>query len=779
MRRLPVALSRTERALLHMQFRAGQIKASQRDTECSGAQFLSLASITRNPSQSGAPAACATCSSSTGTRSVSDRQLRRTVELLRCLHTIDHERRQLLREKQVELRRKEGLARSANQRLAETFRHDERQLSDAAAVSATQSELSQRTAMTKKDVRLLQSSLLARPSLSAVMWRLFLQEELWVSAVKLQRRLDGLGKDCPTPRPLLLLEMSLAMARVSLGTLKAYVDGAEVNARSPRFAVSIPSAAWRHERREKAVDRSGRKSTTLDSVDGAPNCESDVLFDMLCEDELETARAVPDPSPQKKQMMIPATAPVDVRLRWLPSHSAAVLPLVDDTLALFSFVIPELPIAQAVHVGCAAHVTSLLASVQKMASASLALHDGGRNPSQHETLHRLEKAMLAASHRFIRMLKESLRNGELPSIAPPAAARMVIELHHLRCLNPGDAGSLQMLESLVSSIFPELRTNTRSTLVDKARQSSLLAFATRKHRGKLLAAHGSRNGAETHLQESVIQQARLRQRMMAAALRERHLSQVHTEAISDLSSSLLSYDLVTLLKILTESLSRRAPRHNDLKSVRNNGMMVTAALFTVEAILHRHAMENLEPPAAVTDHARLWAILATLWPIIDTRRELLIQGNRHRASLPSGLRADDAKTETTILTFATESVMYNMNACVSERLHTLREAKPAHMEAGGAVTAQQTSVIAAGLIDWHSNATAPHRRPATVTQQVQLSAKLLRELLLRDAKLRAEVRSWQPEKREEYEQLLLTCLQTSQVLDTVSKAALRRMCWSA
>jgi len=172
-----------------------------------------------------------------------------------------------------------------------------------------------------------------------------------VSAVKLQRRLDGLGKDCHTPRPLLLLEMSLAMARVTLGTLKEYVDGAEVNARSPRFAVSIPSATWQHERREKAVERSGRKSTTLDSVDGAPNYESDVLFDMLCEDGLETARAVPGPSPQKKQMIIAATAPVDVRLRWLPSHSADVLPLVDDTLALFSFVIPELPIAPAVHVG--------------------------------------------------------------------------------------------------------------------------------------------------------------------------------------------------------------------------------------------------------------------------------------------------------------------------------------------------------------------------------------------------------------------------------------------
>lgn len=712
-------------------------------------------------------------------------------EVLRALHYGEQERRTLLRERTDALQRRAAHAEAA-------LRVSPQELQDSHA------QRKQRLRDAQEDLRLLQHSLLARPLLSARMWRLLLSERVWVTAVRRCRGANGTPTTASTSAgsrapSVALLELSLSLARVSFGALGDYIHGAVVSRTAPRFAVSLPSSTWRQ--------RVGT-TTTSAPVKAAPSRgaeeegESDLLFAMMQETALGEGNG--DDDDEKPSNAVVAVTRRDVRsapLRWLPPRSADVLPLVVETLALHVMVVPELSVTtlatNSVHT---AELVSLLGTLQKMATVALTLLSAQSAPASslqqtqrllHTVLPPLERTLLQSGSAVKRVLVQQARRREdAAQMHPENAARLLLELDALHQLHPNEPDSHAVVSHLVLAMFPELRSNTQEVLLEKSRQSVLLSFATGKHRRHLLRQHGGATDAEGYLQGTSIQQARLRQRMLGAALRERYLTDQHLQRLADFGQAMPMSDLVSLFALLAVHAGQSSTREGAAAGTVLQPT-VTASLYVAEAIL---VSGTLNEPLAAADLVRLCTALAVLSPVVDARREAFaVKAGRHAAG-PHRRPTPAAQTETVILSFLVESALEGVNALLAVRLERVaqrrarqsramrrggregRAAAHADSEEDSPFTVQDLYGLAMAMVEMGNQHSLPElrkRRPGQA-RLLEGSARLLRDLLCQDTEfLWKQVRALQPESRESFERGMLECFRYAEVLDNATVKALR------
>lgn len=146
-----------------------------------------------------------------------------------------------------------------------------------------------------QDALLLQrQSLLTRPYLTATLWRLLLRQEVWVAAMHYRAPSSSTPGSISSPSPpsfpsslgslsssrlglsdSQLLRVLWCWSRVVVGVLRDVVEGCQpLPSSSPRFAVSLPSRAYRRRRREAVLprahrrDREGAEDVTSSAIHG-------------------------------------------------------------------------------------------------------------------------------------------------------------------------------------------------------------------------------------------------------------------------------------------------------------------------------------------------------------------------------------------------------------------------------------------------------------------------------------------------------------------------------
>ncbi|CCW69966.1 unnamed protein product [Phytomonas sp. Hart1] len=769
-----------------------------------------------------------------------------TSRILRLLHIVESERRQLLHEKRKRITKR-------LHRLDANFAHGRKHtkpLTDASpsAVERDDSEGDPGTTGeslprdhhdTYIELELLNQSLLARPFLSARLWKLLLDDDVWKGAIAQQQRLindgmphqghHGTQHSMAFSGVFPLLSMSILLSRIVLGTFRDYVDGVEVNKFAPRFVVSLPSVAWLSKKQhpmlgkaEKGGSKAVQPSLSSDKPvedsskhakeekastfkDGGEEEEEDLLLNMIRQTS-DLAEIGSTPNGRESAVEVSSAFRENkltrskskrrhstAKLRWMPPRSAKVLPLTVETLTTFSFILQHLPIRAIVRANSAHEVLSLLSMLQHIATAVLLMARGnGSVGSQtlHATLKNLEKMMLITSrelhNEMVGMLQEE---DTVPTQTPEQAARMIIEMSALHLLPLRDLSTVKLLNRLITAVFPELRTNTLQVLMEKSRQNHLLAFATRKHRLKLHEQHGP-SKAEPFVLGTIIQQARLRQRQMAMALRAAYLGEVHQRAITELGRALPPHDRIALLQILTGALSLEHHHGRREDPSVDQKRMVTAALFVVESLLVSKALDEADAARdlPLEDWARLWITLLALRPVVGRWREAA-RRSPHQAH---------GRSEGLIVDAAMEMAYHGMAAILAERLDGIRarekrgpqrsglrwHASPNMGLAGGttddnAPSAQSLSIVGLGIRKWREHHENEKKYPAVerLSRQVEVLAKLLREVLLYDTALRYELRHWEVEKRETFHREMTECLRAAELLDNTSESGLRLICF--
>ncbi|KPA81644.1 hypothetical protein ABB37_03965 [Leptomonas pyrrhocoris] len=830
----------------------------------------------------------------------SQQQIEAVCLLLQLLHSVEEVRRQHLQEKLSAAQHRcdaaDKLWQNFQRDFASQLRYRHRspakhqkgalplRAEDAALLHETADALQRRRRVARDDFALVRSSLLTRSFVSARLWRLLLRESVWTAVVAEHRRAAAASagpctavSQSTVPPVSRLLLFCLALTRIALGILRDYVQGGQLSRQAPRFVVSLPSRAFRA--RVTAVDEDDGRTPVSAAINGgdessektrkdkqssgqmegistsasaaspppaAADEEPDLLFSMLqnAVSTSDTASHLHDEVAASSAVLHNEHRPAHSNarsMRWIPPHTAEVMPLVTDTLALHSLVLPELEVPALLELGCAPELMSLCVTLQHMASMTLTLaQDGGhakesdrsnsRNrASLHRTLHALEDAMTAVGAGVVDQLVAECQTpvqerrdggatvaGRLGRLSPADAARLAVQLHRLRLLPAGDARVAQLLTKLLTDIFPELRTQTSHVLHEKARQSSLLAFATRPHRHKLYQQHGRKN-AEKYLLETVVQQARLQQRQLAAALREQHVNEAHVQALRTLSQSLPPNDLIELFQLFARhGVERTEGRHSAPTAA---DVWVAGCLFLAETVFISSSAQRSASSSAVGQEyslsqlAMLWDAATSLFPHIRTRRTQQLA--QQRATAPGRPRAfSSVHTESIIWSTFAAQILSGVNAALAERLQTLEVQRQAESTAmrrsggqqqreilkrkdaagGGLLTEQTVSInsvvaLAAGVLEYadqdeavrdasggvlgeyRSNAHAPSSLQP-VQQSVRTLARLLHSLVLHDRSLWHQVRRLPASQRDAVERQLRECFHSLGMLDDTTTQAL-------
>lgn len=833
------------------------------------------ANLTSHPNQrsSEEPTQVATLPISSSSPPVSRRQVEAVHLLLQLLHTIERARRLYLRDKlRAAQHRCEAVentwqsfrrdfASQLRQRRPSATHRSSKHLSaeDEALLRETANVLQQRRRCARDDLALLQSSLLTRPFVSARLWRLLLREPVWTAAVAEHKRA---AQSLPVARDgqanvTQLFFLCLALTRIAMGILHDYVNGGQLSRQAPRFVVSLPSWAFRLRQagsdedtgaaQQRAagctVGGSGTPQTSDNRDDQTVKeqpADADPLFSMLLQHADDTSASTRCLSDESLPAAAAAAAVVHHKrrpghgragMRWIPPHTSDVLPLVIDTLALHSFILPELELTALLQLGCAPELLSLCVTLQHLASTTLTLvqsdqRGSHRSASLHRTLPSLECALTGVGESVVAYLVEECRaptsSGERTAmteagrvrLSPEDAATLAVHLHRLRLLPTRDAGAALLLTQLLTDMFPELRTRTSRVLHEKARQSSLLAFATRPHRQKLYQQHG-RKQAEKYVLETVVQQARLQQRQLAAALREQHVTEVHVEALRELGRRLSPSDLVRLFHLYarrTDGGGRSAAAAN------TSDIWVTGCLYLAETVLladsdQRGAVFPVQP-YSLPELATLWDAATTLLPLLCVRRvRQLAQATAYQQSRASPA----AHTESIIWATFAQHVLSGINAALAERLQLLEEQRQhestamrhaadkvsQHISASEnvaespsavqSVTIDSIVVLTAGVLEYASqdeglravgggflreggrdNTHTPSSLQP-VQQSVRILSHLLHELILHDRTLWHQVRRLPTAQRDAVERQLRECFHTLGLLDDTTTRALHEL----
>ncbi|KAK7194041.1 hypothetical protein NESM_000316500 [Novymonas esmeraldas] len=914
LRRIPLSVSLVERSWWKLDCRQKE-RAAKRDTASSallgdGAVVLAQlpgtspsAPLVDSDTLSTPPARGGATRMPHSSRGASAQQLDAVVLLLQLLHGAEEARRRLLREKEAAAQRRVSAAQGSWQDFRREFapqlrRHAGRHTSgtrigddDLAVLRDAADSLQHRCRAAKDDALLLRESLLARPYVSARLWRLLLRDSIWAAAVVEHRRAAAAAPATPLASPATrLLLMCVALARLSMGILRDYVEGKSLSQHAPRFVVSLPSRAWRarsrghttrleEEEEEKmpqptTVTEEARVSRVAGAAAAASGAfpalaeghedgddDGDALFAMLhgaAQTASSPAAAGDAPSTQPAATKPPSSTIAGgsarsrkgaASMRWMPAHAAQVIPLITETLALFSHVLPELDVPALLRLDCAAELSDLCVTLQRVGSTLVTLAppppapspDGGTRAaaSLPRTLGGLEAAIAAIAGQVkqhlvaqlcTRSAEESASGAGVDAassadlrLSPAHAARWTVQLHALRLLPVDDADAALLVSQLLLCMFPELRTNTSRVLQDLARQSSLVAFSTRAHRAKLYAHHG-RRGAETHLLGTTVQQARLQQRQLAAALREQHMTEVHAQELGKLARTLSSGDLVRLIQLCANHAGSRYAARRHAMPVEALDATVLGCLFLSEALLISGALQaSPDAPSALSLHelAVLWDAAALLAPLIRARRSPPRNSGRGGGGgtgpgLPRHALAPRAESilwaafAEHVLTVVNGALALHVQGLERKRLSestAMRRTRPASGGGGmagddaapeaeavlcdGTVTVDAVVSLAAALLQYSACDDAVSasggggdgggggvRIPSslqTVQREARVLARLLQEVVLHDRNLWRSLRSLPSGQRDVVERHLVECFQTMGTMDNATARALEAL----
>ncbi|CBZ26407.1 conserved hypothetical protein [Leishmania mexicana MHOM/GT/2001/U1103] len=876
LRRIPLSVSLVERSWWKLECRQQQREAQR------GAAPGTIAGSASSPPASSAdvstpssapvlqPEKSKTLSIVQSSPAASRQHLDAVALLLKLLHSVEEARRQVLRRKERTAQRRCAAAddkwRKFQEELAPQLRrrnwksgkqNDVRSEDSVALLRGTANMLQERCRAAKEDESLLRASLLARSFVSARLWELLLRKTVWTAAVVEHKRAvaaTSSESSLTAPQATRLLLMCLAFTRLSLGVLRDYVEGGCFSRHAPRFVVSMPSRSWQSRKRKvdicsldgdaalraAAADTSveagdgARDSKDRSSVDTAPGSnQEDALFSMLQESLQAPGSAAADVAPAASAPRAHDSASNSTKrkrrpgrvasMRWIPPHTAHVIPLASQTLALHSLVLPEMDVPALLRLGCAAELVDLCVTLQRLASCVLVLSPQ-QTPSladstqaakslQH-ALHCLEDAITMVGRQVkthlvteqsVRLSSEPIAVATTPGRLQPAdAARLAVQLHRLRLLPVGDADAALLLSQLLRDMFPELRTKTSRILREKARQSSLLAFATRPHRMKLYVQHG-RRGAEGYVLGTIVQQARLQQRQLAAALRAQHISEVHVQQLGAFAESLPPNELVRLIQLCASHAHSSHVMQQRALSAEAFDTPVTGCLFLAEALLISGALQTTpDQPSTLSlqELAILWDAATLLYPLIRARRAQQLVGGAGRSRLSHA-----AKTESVIWATFTEHVLVMVNGALAQRLQSLEKLRQhestamrrARVTSGRkaasdvAVAERETALIdsritadglvslAAGVLEYAEHDESVSTRSATarthssslpVQKLVQVLARLLQELVFHDRQLWHSLSILPATQRNAVERQLVMCFQTMGMLDETTTRAL-------
>ncbi|KAG5489713.1 hypothetical protein GH5_00594 [Leishmania sp. Ghana 2012 LV757] len=888
-RRIPLSVSLVERSWWKLECRqqqreaprdAAQVPAGTTVSSAAGsASSLSTSSASVSsfsPALATEPKATKALSVTQSSPAASRQQLDAVSLLLNLLHSVEEARRQLLRRKEGMAQRrcheadvkwkrfqKEFASQLRRCNRSSRYQDDLCSKDDVARLQEAADTLQERCRAAKADASLLRSSLLARSLVSARLWQLLLRKSVWTAAVMEHKRAAATGDSSMAASiSTRLLLMSLTFARLSMGVLRDYVEGRCFSRRAPRFVVSMPSRS-RHSRQQKreassldggaaqsavaaktsaeAADRM-RDSMGRPETDATPEAsEEDALFAMLQENlqapspaaaagglaPASSALGAHDPasdSAKRKRRLHRGAS-----MRWIPPHSALVVPLASETLTLHSFLLPELDVPLLLQLGCAAELVHLCVTLQRLASGVLALapppmpsHADNKESatSLQHTLSGLEDAIRTVGNQVkehlimkhgIRPPRDAVVADTPGHLKPSDAARLAVQLHTLRLLPVGDAPASLLLSQLLRDMFPELRTKTSRVLREKARQSSLLAFATRTHRMKLCAQHG-RRGAEGYILGTIVQQARLQQRQLAVALREQHISEVHVQELGRLAGSLPSSELVRLIQLCAShvSSSHFAQHPRRASSAEAFDTSVTGCLFLVEALLVSGALQTTPNqssalPLSLHELAILWNAATLLFPPIRARRAQQFVGSARRSHPLHAMQ-----TESIIWATFAEHILVTINGALAQRLQNLEQQRHhestamqcARVTSGknaasdvvvegkeailtdSRVTADALVSLASGVLEYaeydeslstRSDTATTHCFSLPVQKLVRVLARLLQELVLHDRQLWRLLRILPASQRNAVERQLVRCFQTMDMMDATTTRALEAL----
>lgn len=583
-----------------------------------------------------------------------------------------------------------------------------------------------RLAARKEDCLLLESSLAARPYLTARLWKALLKEELWRPIIQQRQeyhtpaaahtnQLYAHSNRLPSA---VLMNMLWCWSRTVVGVLDDVVRGGQpLSVSSPRFVVSLPS---RPKRQREAVRR---KEAEEAATTAAPAL---AMMELLVGNE-DDGTLAPSP-PQKKA----AAESPRVFLRWMPRASDGILPLLVNTLGLWRLLLGTLGTP---HDGKTASAllkdVEMMMAVQQVATVTYLLSQqrgavapdeedqkavevarvlpGVLRETQTVLLERI-MALRTELHHAIQFSSSTMSSSSSSSLPldPIEAARLLIGLSHLQALAPSSREAREVLFSTALCIFPHLRTNTWTILMAKARQTSLLAFMQRSQRSRLrhatetaiAASFSSRshhNSSVSPMQAMLMkakQRSRLQQRQVAAALREGHLSQVQRNTVLCVAEGLLPGEIVALLRLLVAHLSEAQDEPNHRSGIAAGAMgsrpsrvvprtstMLMVSLLVAEAALLSHitkvnsgtthtATHTASSPATLTLHdvADLWVALAVLRPIEQAMRsqQRMAAGNGGAAKHGHQLPAPHTSTDAQLLQVLASHTLHSLQELLGE-----------------------------------------------------------------------------------------------------------------
>ncbi|RNF26877.1 putative guanylate cyclase [Trypanosoma conorhini] len=801
-RQVPVALSLLERSLLPgaRRRKASAAKAVARQgpqppsTGFAGiapSQAQSLGGVGVAPSWSGKAVAQQGANFPASTAMSSQKCILRrpecTLRLLLSLHFVEQERRKLYRHHmgrlELKLRNAEQALRALRKRREDTF-----------TLEAARKAVSE----AKADVLLLQSSLLSRPYISARLWRVLLREDVWVAAVRASRLPNDGSNNASTTAPSLLV-MLLSLARLSFGALRDVCRGHALNARAPRFVASLPSRGMRRRSVARVSLRHEKGPTASDSARAPVSPTSDSQFPVMAAMMEMMSTAAAEEAPLSNAARETAEATVSAtssagdaatkvpQLRWLPPSSCDVVPLVLETLAMCSHVLPSLETTAIVtRYGEANELFELFSVLQATASSLLALraHAASGEVLMHRTLRRLEDAMLSCGEEAKCALLAQLTAEPSLGFSPVKAARLLLGLESMKLLQTGEHASQQLLTRLVMFVFPQLSTGTQRALLEKSRQNRLFAFATRGQRAKLYRGHG-KQGMESALLNSVRARARLQQRQMQAALRSKHLDAVNSRSVGTLADELPAQTLIILFDLLV-----RAARDAKRQGIEAQGRFITAALFVLESVWvggARASSNSGDTMLQPSDLPGLLLTLSVLWSLVTERYQMtrsapsdqhcgLNQVFRHRQHHSRQRRevSDSvAKSEMVMLRYVTDMVFSAVNAAIAERVEQAESVagSKSGKELARALSLKDLMSIVDALFEWGSISSSNRDAASLGT-----AALLTKRLLVADVQLWQEMRQLSESRREQFTQRLIDVFRRLNMMDTTVTQALVSVC---
>nr|CCC94035.1 conserved hypothetical protein [Trypanosoma congolense IL3000] len=677
------------------------------------------------------------------------------LRLFTALHFVEGQRRQHYHHNMDRLASKMD---EAQRKVRATKEHGSPSISSAGEAQIRVKEI-------KGDIAILRGSLLARSYLSARLWKLLLREELWEAAIEESGASNG---EKNSPIVLLLL---LSFNRLVFGVLQDVVQGHHLNKRSPRFVASLPSRRRRNMEEttfpatNRGVNPDKREPYTpclTPSVEATAEKDDSMITMMLGDIAVNTAKSIkvaeqntggkPPGSNHSPKIKSKSTISSVTSLKWMPPAACDAMPLVVKTLALSSELLSRLSSENIANQWKqTAELFELLVVLQSTARLLLAVAGGSEEEADiHNVLRHLERTMLECGERAKTVLSSGCGDCLLPLTAVQAL-RLLLALDSLKLLSMSEPRSHDLIMRLVSRVFPQLSTGTQSALIEKSRQTSLFAFATRGHRAKLYRAHGRDAAADVAL-HSVRSQARLLQRQMQAALRAKHMDQINSESVSNLTQQLPVHSFIAGFSLL--SRTAMATRFPEAQT-----KLITASLFMLEGVFGAASLSSHEHDAYFfhpNDLAALIVALSLLWPLCHDRcgvQRSVVVGRRTRTP-PRKCGGNGAleRSEIIMVRCATDVVFRLVNASLAERVE-FTEGVPlpaANVGKKQLLTPAQVVSIVTALAHWCDVSYHTNKIPQVVT-----AAQLVKRLVLSDVGTWKEVRLLNDSRREEFLRVLV------------------------